>query len=548
LTRLPDRSTIPRQPTIPSSPQDRPLRTRHGRETAVLVGLLAIVFATRAWHADQPILEGYVGRQVPTAMVASNLARGAVFLRPQLDTGPFPNLFLVEPPIAAWLAASLSSITGLPLDVAGRLISAAASALAAWGLFELVRHRSGPRTACAAVVAFASFPVTIRYGRAFQPDALAMGLVVAGLHFWDRPGRWAATAGWALLSLGLAQKVTYGAVLLPLTLVVGRGRPARDKLAMASTLLPAVLWYIHAWGLLSDPGPGSAASADNAANWLSRLSTVSLLDRHRPLIVARDLLVRSFTPVGLLLGVGGILRVAGVSSSLYRSVLIPPGIRRRDSSDPDAASRALWCAWTTGSGLVLLLLYGKLHHDYYWLLLAPPMAAWVGLGVDAIAHRSRWAATSLLVALISLGALQSRSTWRIPAEWWGAPELARSVARNVPPDALVIAPEAVIHLGGRRGCRLEWEPGSVRRAANEWRPSPPFAEDDPVALVAFYRSRAGARYFADFEPSPCDPARRSLHEAIRRDPTARLLDDRPGLFLLAEFAEPDRPIPARRAP
>ena len=53
----------------------------------------------RVVHAGQPIVENYVGRQVPTAMVARNLDRGSGFLRPQLDTAPFPNYFLVEPPI-----------------------------------------------------------------------------------------------------------------------------------------------------------------------------------------------------------------------------------------------------------------------------------------------------------------------------------------------------------------------------------------------------------------------------------------------------------------
>jgi hypothetical protein len=524
------------------------LRNRSGRETAVVVGLLAVVFATRARYPDQPILEGYVGRQVPTAMVAANLARGSGFLRPQLDTGPFPNLFLVEPPIAAGLAASISNMTGLRLDAAGRLVSAAATALAAWGLYGLVRRRSGPRAACAAVVAFASFPVTIRYGRSFQPDALAMGLVVAGLLCWDGSGRRVAIAGWILMSLGLAQKLTWGAALVPLMLVVARGRPARVKFAMISALLPAILWYAHAWDLMATPSPGSSASVDNAANWLARISPASLLDRYRLLTLARDLFLRSFTPLGILLGVAGLVRVAEVSSARSRSGLIPPVSFGRDLSHPGQTPSALWCTWTASSAFVLLLLYGKLHHDYYWLLLAPPVAAWVGLGIDAIADRSRCAATALLIPLIGLGIIQSRSTWLTPTEWRGATELAQSIARIVPRDELLIAPEAVIHLGGRRGCRLEWEAGSVRRAANEWRPSPAFAEDDPVALVDFYRREAGARFFADVEPEPCDPARRALHEAIRRDPTARLLDDRPGLYLLAEFADPDRPISARRAP
>ena len=147
-----------------------------------------------------------------------------------------------------------------------------------------------------------------------------------------------------------------------------------------------------------------------------------------------------------------------------------------------------------------------------------------------------WATALGATVLLALGLIQSRSTWRTPEEWRDATELAASIRRYVPPDALLIAPEAVIYLGDRRGCRLEWGAGSVRRAANEWRPVPPFAGENPADLVDFYRRRAGARYFADLET---DPARHSLHEAIRRDPSARVVDDRPGHYLLVEFPDPD---------
>ena len=103
------------QPTL-----DRSLRLK----SIVLFGLLLLTFALRAIAADQPIVENYVGRQVPTAMVARNLQHGSGFLHPQLDTGPFPNLFLVEPPLAAQIAARVSVAFGRPLDESGRLVSA----------------------------------------------------------------------------------------------------------------------------------------------------------------------------------------------------------------------------------------------------------------------------------------------------------------------------------------------------------------------------------------------------------------------------------------
>ena len=77
---------------------DRPRKAAPGR--GWLLGLLlAATFLIRFIHIDQPIVENYVGRQIPTAMVARNLERGSGMLRPRLDTAPFPNYFLVEPPL-----------------------------------------------------------------------------------------------------------------------------------------------------------------------------------------------------------------------------------------------------------------------------------------------------------------------------------------------------------------------------------------------------------------------------------------------------------------
>src|SRR3954447_19459739 len=149
------------------------------------MGLLALTFALRTIAIDQPIVENYVGRQIPTAMVARNLERGSGFFRPQLETAPFPNLFLVEPPIYAAAVVGLRRATGIALEPAGRLTSALGMTLGAWGLYGLVRRREGSRTALLALAAFAAFPLTIRYGRAFQPDALMLGTLIAGLRCWD---------------------------------------------------------------------------------------------------------------------------------------------------------------------------------------------------------------------------------------------------------------------------------------------------------------------------------------------------------------------------
>ncbi len=160
------------------------------------VATLLLVVSVRLIRLDQPIVENYVGRQIPTAMAARNLERGSGFLKPQLDTGPFPNWFLVEPPIFELATVCAHRVTGLPLESAGRLVSSLGISLACWGLWRLAKPRIGFTGGLAAAFSLGVFPVCVRYGRAFQPDALMLGFVVAGLWFCDESKRRQSRSGW----------------------------------------------------------------------------------------------------------------------------------------------------------------------------------------------------------------------------------------------------------------------------------------------------------------------------------------------------------------
>jgi hypothetical protein len=516
--------------------------------------LLFLTFLLRAVRSDQPIVENYVGRQVPTAMVARSFDRGSGFLRPELETGPFPNLFLVEPPIYAAAVVGLKRLTGFGLEPSGRLVSALATALAAWGLFGLARRREGSVVALLAVGAFAIVPLTLRYGRAFQPDALMLGTLVAALRCWDEheTGRglgW-LVAGVLLLATGLAVKVVAAYVLVPLFVCIVR-RPAAGQsptltlphkrggspnsssdeeggsqnssppcgdsvggafssslppcgggpgwgvkaLLALSTLVPALLWYVHALHLLREGG-GSRAAADNGALWLRALGPFAIGRPETLILIGRYLVVRAFTPPGFVLAVAGLIW--------------PPGGDR------------LWRVWGGAALAALALLAGKIHHEYYWLMLAPVAAVGIGRALGGLKSPCR---VVVGVGLAGLALVQSLSTWRTPPEWATLPEAARAVQAVVPRDAWLVAPEALLFAAGRRGGRLETSPAAAQRAAGEWGGT--LAVDDPLALVAFYRAR-GARYVADVTPG-AEPRRLALHEAIRR--RYNVVMDRDGVLI-----------------
>jgi hypothetical protein len=250
-------------------------------------------------------------------------------------------------------------------------------------------------------------------------------------------------------------------------------------------LAPALLWYVHAGRLLGE-GVGSRASADNGALWLHALGPSALGRVETLALIGRFLAVRSFTPIGFGLAVVG--------------VFWPPGGDR------------LWRVWGGAAMAALLLLAGKIHHEYYWLALAPVAAVGVGRALSGMWARSRVAAVGAGVGMVVLSLLQSLSTWRTPPEWSALPEAARAVRAVVPRDAWLVAPEALLFAADRRGGRLEFGPDAARRAVGEWGQS--LDGDNPLALVEFYRAR-GARFVADLGPGT-DRARLALHEAIRR--------------------------------
>jgi len=449
-------------------------------------------------------------------MVARNLDRGSGFLHPKLDTAPFPNFFWVEPPIYAATVVAFHRLTGLELEPAGRLVSALAMTLGGWGLFGLTRRREGGVVAILALAAFTFFPLTIRYGRAFQPDAMMLGCLLAGFRCWDQYERgdgqgWIIPGG-VLIAVGLALKIVWAPLLVPLITLrhrrdvsedraSGSGKERRIWLARCAQIgllvVPALLWYLHAASAIADGG-GSRASADNRAIWMRVLVPTALLHVTTWANIGKFLCVRAFTPLGFLLGAVGALAIRGLDS--------------------------LWRIWTATVLMTLSLLAAKLHHEYYWLMLAPVMAVGVGRSFVWLGARQRPLAVAVGLALLGLSAVQSRSTWRTPPEWSHLREAAKAIQDHVPNDALVVAPEALLFEADRRGCRLELTGDAAMRAAGEWGGT--LDRRDPLALIAFYK-RQGARYLADVATD--DRVRLALHKAIGR--RYKIVVARPGVLL-----------------
>jgi hypothetical protein len=483
------------------------------RLTAGLMALAVAALAPSMLSLHQPIVENYVGRQVPTAMVARNLERGGSLLRPELDTGPFPSLFAVEPPVYAGLVALVARGTGLPVGAAGRLTSTLASALGAAAIAGLIGRRRGRHEGWLAAALFLWLPVTLRYGRAVQPDMLALGLLTAGLDAWERWARGgrptAALIGWLAASVGIACRILWTFAWLPIGLVLFgqrtlRRQPAGVVLVLLTLIGPALAWYALVWRA----GTGSAAARATAADWLAAIGPGGLFRAESWRWIAWFGCVRAFTPVAWVL-VGG---------CLMRGVLDP-----------------LWTAWLLGSVATLALVSGKLHHEYYWLMVAPAVAAgmacWVAREFEAARMEGRrpWFPIGVVGLQVGLSIALASSTWRTPAEWARISDLPGAVA-ELPPGARMIGREAVLYHADRRGMRLETEPAALGRALAEWGVETAEEEATPRAALNWYH-RLGARSFAEVADPSSGRIRSEWAEAAR-EASARVLADEAGLLVI----------------
>ena len=455
-------------------------------------GALALVLAVRLvleiLHLHQPIFEGYVGRQIPTAMVARNLATGGHFFYPRLQTGPFPSYFLVEPPIYACIAAILHKINALPLDASGRIVSLAGLSLTAIATFQICRKHWGLQSAQWATATLLAMPVALRYGRAFQPDMLALGLIFFALAMEDQSDDkkpFYRRFHFLFYMLALATKVTLAPLLITRLAFYkesakGPNRKSIIKWALESSLIltPALGWY--AWCLWLKSGHAAAGqSADGLAYWLKMIGPLALFSKESIKTIWPNLAWKSWTPLCFML----------VPTALFY-------FHKSRFLQYHLFSTACW----------LLLVGAKAHHAYYWLVPTPAIAICAGLWINS--PQAKPVRQCLLLALIATGLLQSRATWKTPPEWQPLTtdlQAIRSIL-NSDPARHLIAHEAAVYAVNRPGLRWEWSPLAQQRAASAWGTGG-LSGDPPAALLEFYLNHGG-RWFLAIETDPEWPSGR----------------------------------------
>lgn len=448
----------------------------------ILVVLGARVSLEFAFH-NQPIFEGYIGRQIPTAMVARDLLRGGSFILPKLQTGPFPSYFLVEPPVYALATVETHEWTGLALEACGRLVSLFGLGFGALGVWLRVNQSSGKMWGWVAAIIFISFPVSMKFGRAFQPDSFALGITFLGVVLASCQRSFEIKIlSWFLITLGIATKITLFPLLILLPL------PNHDKklntsdwfgilVARCVFLVPALAWYVWVIFLnVVSVGSSTGQSADGFQAWWGMIGPLGLFEPSAMREVLLNLLFRAYSPIVFI-----------IVACCFIDIKIRNEIK---------VYLFMLLVW-------LMVVGAKAHHAYYWLVPAPAIAVITTVGLMQL-QSLRLVKPLIVLIICAMGLIQSRTTWQTPCEWLPLVYIPDEIRVNFSkaPRSVVVSLEAAIYAVDQPGFRWEFPPDAQKRAAEVF--GFKLTSTSPLELLNFYR-RQGAKWFLAIETDPYWP-------------------------------------------
>ena len=226
-----------------------------------VVGVFVLALSVRLIGLGQPLVDEQAWRQTDTAAIARNyFEEGYDLFHPRVDwRGDTQGFVESNFPAYAFAVACGYKLLGAPKEWVGRLVAALFSALSVVPLYFLGRRWHGRQVARLSVLIFAISPLNVFFGRAFMPEAMMLFFSIGAIYCfvrWTDTERW----GWFFGAAGcaaLAFLIKIPALYLGLPLAFLAYEKFRKRVLtepriwgyVALSLLPAVLWYWHAYGL-----------------------------------------------------------------------------------------------------------------------------------------------------------------------------------------------------------------------------------------------------------------------------------------------------------
>lgn len=379
-------------------------------EYILLIIILFFGFVVRLYKIDNPVADWHSWRQADTAAVSRNYINDGInFLYPKFDDissiqsgkdNP-TGIRMVEFPIYNAIHASLFNLFGyFSIEEWGRLTTVIISILTALFLFLLGRKHYSSRVGLLSAFFYLFLPFSIYFSRVILPDPLGVLFMVSGLYFYGKNIYLSAI----LFAMAFLQKPFFGVYLLPLLPeFLNRKKIFKSILFGIIAFTPFVLWRI--W-------TGQHPEGIPFYEWAFNGDRIRFHPAYFRWLFGERVGILILGTWGLVLFAFGLLRKLKNNFNIYFIL----------------------------SALLYLVIVAtaNVRHDYYQILIIPPIAMTLALGTSYLWKHSK------LVLFLSLITMFLISWDRIkPFYQVNHPELievGKIVDETLPKDAKIVIP------------------------------------------------------------------------------------------------------------
>lgn len=317
--------------------------------------LITVGAIARFINIKQPLLEFFPQRQTQTAEITRNIYKNGWpdFWTPKVRyfTNGEPIPYVLEFPVYNGLIVVLYHLFG-PNVIWGRIVSLTFFVLSSIIFYRLVSKTIPAISAILAILFFSFSPLHILTGRSFQPEELVLFLLLLAVY----------KKSWLVFSLAILTKLP---ILLFAPVMLYRSSLSRNNfIKLALSIIPPIAWYYRAGQLTIHPAIARNFELSNWFQpllWLNPRWYFSLFQIEHIWIL---------TTLGLLFFWLGLWQII---------------LSLRGSPSVNRVNLVFWLVWLL-SGLFYLAIfnYHAMTHEYYHLLLLPPLSIFVGTGLSQI--------------------------------------------------------------------------------------------------------------------------------------------------------------------
>lgn len=417
---------------------------RHVHRFIIALVALAVGFnlwtLTRAWNEN--FRDAFESRQYQTALTAYHFQKDGIRLAYETPVLGPPWSIPMEFPLYQAIVVKLSSLSGLPLEQAGRLTSILAFYLSLPAGWLLLRKRlPNPHDFSLVLIATLLSPLFLFYSRTFMIESTALCASLWFLAAFDaalsRPASWLVPAAWLLGAIAAVTKITTFAVVCPPAIVIVAGEAYRRRrtgltwfTSIQTPLLVAVLLAIV---------PLAAGFG-----WVVYSDNLKELNPYGRILTSTSL--REFNFGTLALRTSGAYWKGIVYHTSQHVVSIPCVIVLLAGLffiAPPYRRLAGWCAaWFCGGFLLFANLYHV--HDYYYYASAIFLTTAVGAAAAGLIRSPR---VPRVLGLIVAAAMFGSEAWAFHTSYGGfyrrpnlpAPPMAKVIKEATRPEHVFAA-------------------------------------------------------------------------------------------------------------